>query len=179
MNTATFAGNVGQEPRMNSVNTANGPKSVLNFSLAVQKRTKDQQGNYETLWVDCAVWGERADKLSQYITKGTKLAVSGSVDVDSYDGQNGVVPKLTMMVNELTLQGGGQNQGQNQNNQSQQGGYQQQQPVQQQQQGGFNQHQGQNQSPQQSQQQGGFNQQAQNQGFAPQQQVNQNADAPF
>lgn len=174
MNTATFAGNVGQDPRMNSVNTANGPKSVLNFSLAVQKRTKDQQGNYETLWVDCAVWGERADKLSQYITKGTKLAVSGSVDVDSYDGQNGVVPKLTMMVNELTLQGGGQNQGQNQNNQPQQVGYQQQQAQQQQAQGGFNQ-----QQPMQQQNQGGFNQQAQNQGFAPQQQVNQNTDAPF
>lgn len=170
MNTATFAGNVGQDPRMNSVNTANGPKSVLNFSLAVQKRTKDNNGNYETLWVDCAVWGERADKLSQYITKGTKLAVSGSVDVDSYDGQNGVVPKLTMMVNELTLQGGGQNQGQNQNHQTQQGNYQQQAP-QQQAQGGFN--------NQQNHQQGGFNQQAQNQGFAPQQQVNQNADAPF
>jgi single-strand DNA-binding protein len=159
---------------MNSVNTANGPKSVLNFSLAVQKRTKDNNGNYETLWVDCAVWGERADKLSQYITKGTKLAVSGSVDVDSYDGQNGVVPKLTMMVNELTLQGGGQHQGQNQSNQSQQGGYQQQ--PQQQAQGGFNQQQP---MQQQNQQQGGFNQQAQNQGFAPQQQVNQNTDAPF
>lgn len=120
MNTANFAGNVGQDPRMNTVNTANGQKSVLNFSLAVQKRTKDQQGNYETLWVDCAIWGDRADKLSQYITKGTKLAVSGSVDVDSYEGNNGFVPKLTMMVNELTLQGGGQ-QGQSQGAQNTQG----------------------------------------------------------
>lgn len=120
MNTANFAGNVGQDPRMNTVNTANGQKSVLNFSLAVQKRTKDQQGNYETLWVDCAIWGDRADNLSQYITKGTKLAVSGSVDVDSYEGNNGFVPKLTLMVNELTLQGGGQ-QGQSQGAQNTQG----------------------------------------------------------
>ena len=159
MNTATFAGNVGQDPRMNSVNTQNGPKSVLNFSLAVQKRTKDQQGNYETLWIDCAVWGDRADKLSQYITKGTKLAVSGSVDVDSYEGNNGFVPKLTMMVNELTLQGGGQSQGQN--NQAQ-GGYTQQ-----------SQQQAPQQQYQQSPQQGG--QQPQNApqqqgGYAPQQQ---------
>ena len=159
MNTATFAGNVGQDPRMNSVNTQNGPKSVLNFSLAVQKRTKDQQGNYETLWIDCAVWGDRAEKLSQYITKGTKLAVSGSVDVDSYEGNNGFVPKLTMMVNELTLQGGGQSQGQN--NQAQ-GGYTQQ-----------SQQQAPQQQYQQSPQQGG--QQPQNApqqqgGYAPQQQ---------
>lgn len=170
MNTATFAGNVGQDPRMNSVNTQNGPKSVLNFSLAVQKRTKDQQGNYETLWIDCAVWGDRADKLSQYITKGTKLAVSGSVDVDSYEGNNGFVPKLTMMVNELTLQGGGQSQGQN--NQAQ-GGYtqqsQQQAPQQQAPQQQYQQapQQGYQQPQNAPQQQGGY--QNQNGGYAPQQ----------
>ncbi|QDP46609.1 MAG: putative single-stranded DNA-binding protein [Prokaryotic dsDNA virus sp.] len=152
MNTATFAGNVGQDPRINSVNTQNGPKSVLNFSLAVQKRTKDQQGNYETLWIDCALWGDRADKLSQYITKGTKLAVSGSVDVDSYEGNNGFVPKLTMMVNELTLQGGGQSQGQS--NQAQ-GGYTQQQVPQQQYQQAPQQ--GYQQPQNEPQQQGAFN----------------------
>jgi len=167
MNTANFAGNVGQDPRMNTVNTANGQKSVLNFSLAVQKRTKDQQGNYETLWVDCAIWGDRADKLSQYITKGTKLAVSGSVDVDSYEGNNGFVPKLTLMVNELTLQGGGQqgqSQGQSQapqQNQAPQGGYAPQQNAPAQQNNGY----------QNNQQQGGFQQaqqQAQQQNQAPQ-----------
>lgn len=171
MNTANFAGNVGQDPRMNTVNTANGQKSVLNFSLAVQKRTKDQQGNYETLWVDCAIWGDRADKLSQYITKGTKLAVSGSVDVDSYEGNNGFVPKLTLMVNELTLQGGGQ-QGQSQEAQNTQGYAPQQNAPQQNhpqaqyqpQQGGFQQ---QNAPQQNNQQQGGF--QNQQGGYAPQQ----------
>ena len=171
MNTASFAGNVGQDPRMNTVNTSNGQKSVLNFSLVVQKRTKDQQGNYETLWVDCAIWGDRADKLSQYITKGTKLAVSGSVDVDSYEGNNGFVPKLTLMVNELTLQGGGQ-QGQSQGTQNNQSyAPQQNAPQQNQPQGSYQQPQGnaqgqyqqqgnQNQAPQgghNKQQQGGFN----------------------
>lgn len=161
MNNATFAGNVGQDPRMNSVNTANGQKSVLNFSLAVQKRTKDQQGNYETLWVDCALWGDRAEKLSQYVTKGAKIAVSGSVDIDSYQGQNGMVPKLTMMVNELTLQGSNQNSQQ----QSQQAQYQPQQQPQQQNQ--FNQQSQQAaQQMQQAAQQGGFNNA---QGYAPQQ----------
>lgn len=188
MNTANFAGNVGQDPRMNTVNTANGQKSVLNFSLAVQKRTKDQQGNYETLWVDCAIWGDRADKLSQYITKGTKLAVSGSVDVDSYEGNNGFVPKLTLMVNELTLQGGGQ-QGQSQNqsqapqqNQAPQGGY----APQQQQQAPNQQYQPQQQAqqaPAQQQRQQQAQYQAAPQQQAPQQQQggapNFDSDIPF
>lgn len=185
MNTANFAGNVGQDPRMNTVNTANGQKSVLNFSLAVQKRTKDQQGNYETLWVDCAVWGDRADKLSQYITKGTKLAVSGSVDVDSYEGNNGFVPKLTLMVNELTLQGGGQ-QGQSQGAQNTQGYAPQQNAPQQNapQQAQNQQYQPQQQAPaQQNYQQAPQQNQAPQGGYAPQQQQNQapsfDDDLPF
>lgn len=180
MNTANFAGNVGQDPRMNTVSTANGQKSVLNFSLAVQKRTKDQQGNYETLWVDCAIWGDRADKLSQYITKGTKLAVSGSVDVDSYEGNNGFVPKLTLMVNELTLQGGGQ-QGQSQGTQNNQGYAPQQNAPQQNAQGNYQQPQGnaQGQYQQQSNQNNAPQQQG---GYAPQGGFNPNAsqdDPPF
>lgn len=107
MNTASFAGNVGNV-RFNTVNGHDGPKSVLNFSLAVAKRQKVQDGKPLTLWVDCAVWGKRADALQQYIQKGTKLAVSGSVDVEIFtkdDGQS--IPKMTMFVNDLTLQGDG------------------------------------------------------------------------
>ena len=103
MNNATFAGNIGQEPRINTINTASGQQSVLNFSLAVKKWQKDQQGNQLTLWVDCALWGARADALKNYLLKGSKVTVSGQVDVDSYDGKNGFVPKLTLNVSELTM----------------------------------------------------------------------------
>lgn len=107
MNTASFAGNVGNV-RFNTVNTNKGENTVLNFSLAVSKRQKGQDGKPLTLWVDCALWGKRAEVLQQYIQKGTKLTVSGSVDVEIFtkdDGQS--IPKMTMMVNDLTLQGDG------------------------------------------------------------------------
>jgi single-strand DNA-binding protein len=114
MNNCTFAGNIGGDPRINSVSTANGPISVLNFSLAVDKRKKDDQGNKQTLWIDCALWGKRADALQQYLVKGQKISVSGSVDVDSYEKNGQVNPKLTLSVSDVTLQGGQQQQGQQQ-----------------------------------------------------------------
>jgi single-strand DNA-binding protein len=114
MNNCTFAGSIGGDPRINSVSTANGPISVLNFSLAVDKRKKDDQGNKQTLWIDCALWGKRADALQQYLVKGQKISVSGSVDVDSYEKNGQVNPKLTLSVSDVTLQGGQQQQGQQQ-----------------------------------------------------------------
>ena len=122
MNVTTIAGNVGKDARLNSVQTNNGPMSVLNFSVAVQTSKKDQTtGKYISLWFDCALWGKRADTMVNYIKAGTKISLSGEVGVDSYtDGQGQIKPKLTLNVREVTLQGGNQQQGQQQATQQQQ-----------------------------------------------------------
>lgn len=106
MNTAIFAGNVGQDPRINTVQGQQGATSVLNFSLAVQKRQKGQDGKYLTLWVSCSLWGQRADALAPFIKKGSKLTVQGEIDVETYVANDQTVqPKLMLRVNEVTLQG--------------------------------------------------------------------------
>jgi single-strand DNA-binding protein len=106
MNLIILAGNVGGDPRLNVIQTATGPMSVLNFSLAVQTSKKDPQtGKYGTLWVDCSLWGTRADSLGQYIKKGSKLSISGEPGVETYQAQDGMRAKMTCRVSELTLQG--------------------------------------------------------------------------
>ena len=68
MNVTAIAGNVGKDSRLNSVQTNNGPMSVLNLSVAVQTSKKDQvTGKYISLWFDCALWGKRADSMVNYI----------------------------------------------------------------------------------------------------------------
>lgn len=126
MNIGHFSGNVGNV-RFAQINGQSGPTSVLNFSLAVSKRQKGADGKPLTLWVDCALWGNRADALQQYIQKGTKISVCGEMDVETYQGANGVMPKLTCKVSELTLMNS-RNEGQQQGGQQyqQQGGQQQQ-----------------------------------------------------
>lgn len=100
MNSATFAGNIGKVRPLS--NTQAG--QVLNFSLAVKKR-KDQ-----TLWIDCALWGDRAAKLEPYLVAGGKICVQGEVDVGSYESNGQFNPKLTLNVRELTLMGGSETQ---------------------------------------------------------------------
>lgn len=106
MNVFTIAGNIGRDARLNSVSGQNGPISVLNFAVAVQKRQKGPDGKPLTLWVDCALWGTRADVLAQYLTKGTKVTVTGEADVEAYQANDGTIqPKLMIRVNDVTLQG--------------------------------------------------------------------------
>lgn len=54
---------------------------VLGFSLATDRGWGD---NKHTVWFNCSLWGERAEKLAPYIKKGTALLVEGEVAARAY-----------------------------------------------------------------------------------------------
>lgn len=102
MNIGTFAGRLGRD---GEVRTTPSGKQVLNFSLAVD--TFGGGDKKETLWVACAVWGERADKLAPFMAKGKQVTVSGDIGLRSYTTQSGEArAEITCNVQRLTLQGG-------------------------------------------------------------------------
>jgi single-strand DNA-binding protein len=101
-NQATFIGNLGQDATRNKV----GDQTVCNFSIAVNKKTKDKE---ETLWIRCALWGKRAESgVVDYLTKGKQVLVMGPVDIEEYTTKDGEVRRnLRVNVNEISLLGGG------------------------------------------------------------------------
>jgi single-strand DNA-binding protein len=56
-------------------NTPDGT-AVANLALAYNYGKKDADGKRPTQWVDASLWGERATKLAQYLTKGTQISVA-------------------------------------------------------------------------------------------------------
>ena len=68
-------GNLGGDPELKSTQ---GGTPVLTFSIAVNERIKkgDKWEDY-TNWVDCVLYGKRAESLSRILHKGTKVAVEG------------------------------------------------------------------------------------------------------
>jgi single-strand DNA-binding protein len=95
----TIAGNVGKNAELR---TTQGGDPVLGFSIAVDNG-KDKNGNKrDSTWVNCSIWGKRAESLQSYITKGTKLVVTGRPGVNVYEGKG----SLTLSVNDLTFMGG-------------------------------------------------------------------------
>ena len=96
----TLAGNVGKDAELRQTG---GGDSVLSFSLAVDGG-KDKNGNKrDSTWFDCSIWGKRADALQNYITKGSKLVVTGRPTAREYQGK----VYLGCSVQELTFMGGG------------------------------------------------------------------------
>jgi single-strand DNA-binding protein len=91
-----LAGNLGRDAELRD---ARGT-AVCAFSVAV---TRKLRGEKTTTWVKCSVWGKRAPGLAQYLTKGTRIAVSGELVLREYNGKT----YLDCNVSEVTLLGGG------------------------------------------------------------------------
>lgn len=101
MNTGHFSGYLGRDAELKTV----GQNKVCNFSVAVSTGWGDRKS---TLWVGCALWGDRGEKLSQYLTKGSAVSVSGDVDIRAYQGKDGTAKaEITCSVQRITLMGGG------------------------------------------------------------------------
>lgn len=105
MNVVAIAGNIGKDAETRY--TAGGT-AVTNFSVATEHSRKDQSGEWikETTWHDCVLW--KREGLAVHLTKGTKVAISGSLRKRSYEGNDGSKrTSVEIVVNEVTLQGGG------------------------------------------------------------------------
>lgn len=91
LNTVSIGGNLCRDAELRE--TASG-MAVLTFSVAVNESRKNQQtGEYEVYpnYVDCTMFGRRAESVSRYLTKGTYVALTGRLHQNRWqnkDGQN-------------------------------------------------------------------------------------------
>ena len=150
MNLFTFTGNLGKDAEVKVLPNGN---TVCEFSVAVKSGYGDRE---KTNWVRCAMFGKKAEgQLPSYLTKGTQVAVSGELELQEWEGQNGKGAALSVVVGNIDLIGGKPQGQSNQQAAPQQNGYA---PQQSQQQGGYNhQHTPQGGYQQQSAPQGGYN----------------------
>ena len=97
-------GHLGHAASLKQVSTVNGPKPVVNFSLAVAVGYGAKQ---ETAWYDCAWWGERGEKCAGWLVKGKQVYLEGEPGVRMFEkrtGGTGVA--ITVNVRDLHLLGG-------------------------------------------------------------------------
>lgn len=97
---ATIVGNLGKDAE--AFTTKSG-KGGVKFSVAETVGWGDDK---KTQWVNCTLWGERGNKLLQYLTKGNKIVVFGDVSVREYQDSNGCSRwSLDCNVGDVTLVG--------------------------------------------------------------------------
>ena len=64
----------------------------MNFSIAVTEKWRGKdggQGGEHTEWFRCTLWGERGEKLVNYIHKGDPLMVIGTIRTEKYTDKDG------------------------------------------------------------------------------------------
>ena len=90
----TAHGNLGRDPELKEV----GSSQVASFSIAART------GKDQTTWIDCSVWGKRADTVMQYLHKGDRVTVVGSGRIRTFDKKDGSEGKsLEVNVSDFTL----------------------------------------------------------------------------
>lgn len=71
------------------VSTTRNGKKVANFSVAVERPFKGQDGNRKTDFLKCETWGRNAETVERFFKKGNMILVVGSMYQDSYTDNNG------------------------------------------------------------------------------------------
>ena len=106
MNVWTFTGRLGADGELRT--TQSGEK-VLGFRVANDVGFGDRK---TTQWVDCSIWGRRAESLAPHLTKGKSVVVSGEVTLREYEKRDGTRGAgLSVRVAEIDFTGGAREEG--------------------------------------------------------------------
>jgi single-strand DNA-binding protein len=116
INRVVISGNLTREPELRRTQ---GGMAILSFGVAVNDRKKNQQtGEWEDYanFVDCTVFGKRAESLSDRLYKGMKVAIEGKLRYSQWERESQKRSKLEVAVDEIEFMSRNQ-QGQNRSNQ--------------------------------------------------------------
>ena len=98
MNKVTLIGRLTKDPELKF--TPGTGTAVANFTMAVDRRLPNKDGQREADFISIVVWGKQAENTANYMSKGKLIAVSGRLQVRSYDAKDGTKRYVTEVVAE-------------------------------------------------------------------------------
>jgi len=98
MNLGIFTGRLGRDAELNHMPSGD---PVLNFRMAVDVGTREKPN---TMWVECALYGQRTHKMQQHLTTGIKVTVSGRITMETFATKDGAQKSaLRLTVGEIDI----------------------------------------------------------------------------
>ena len=91
-NVFSFTGSLGRDGELKSVNN----QSLVSFAVANSVGFGDKK---TTLWLDCTLWGKRAESIAQYLLKGQSVFVTGELTTREYQAKDGSGTKTALALN--------------------------------------------------------------------------------
>lgn len=90
LNRATLIGNLGRDPEVRRLNSG---KAVVNMTIATSETWRDKNSGErqeKTEWHNVVIFNENIAKIAeQYLRKGSKVCVTGSIQTRKWQDQSG------------------------------------------------------------------------------------------
>lgn len=102
LNKITLSGNLGADAELRYTKSGN---PVVSFSLAVNERVQKGDGEWGdyTNWVDCCMFGKRAESLAPWLQKGAKISLLGHIRTHSYERDGQRIKRWEVRVDDVEL----------------------------------------------------------------------------
>lgn len=111
---------VGRLTKDSELKYTNSGFQITTFTLASSRSVKkNDQWEEESNFFDCKLLGKRGETLSQYLKKGTQMAISAELVQERWEQEGQKRSKIVLIVNNIQLLGGNKKEAQQDNNQSQ------------------------------------------------------------
>ena len=98
MNKAILTGRLTKNPELK---TTQSGLSVCSFTIAVNRRFKNADGNYEADFINCVAWRQQAEYLSKYFAKGRMIGIVGNIQTRFYENGGKRVYITEIIVEEV------------------------------------------------------------------------------
>ena len=101
MNKVIIIGRFTRDPEI-KYSTGENATATARFSLAVNRRFKNKEGNYDADFINCVAFGKTAEFIEKYFTKGMAIGITGRIQTGSYINNEGQKVYKTEVVVEET-----------------------------------------------------------------------------
>ena len=100
MNRVEITGNLTRDPELKLTTKGN---TILSFSVAVNERQRNASGEWEDYpnYVDCVMFGNRAETVSRFLAKGSKVVVEGRLHQSRWEKDGQRRSKLDVYVDNV------------------------------------------------------------------------------
>jgi single-strand DNA-binding protein len=102
INNVLIVGNLTRDPELRSTQSGT---PVLSFGIAVNDSSKNASGHWENVpnFFECSTFGNRATALSDILTKGMKVAITGKLHYSSWEKDGKKHSKVDIIAREIEL----------------------------------------------------------------------------
>ncbi len=101
INRVNISGNLTRDPELRQTQSGT---AVLSIGVAVNDRRRNPQtGEWEDFpnFIDCVMFGARAESIARYLSKGQKVAIEGKLRYSSWERDGQRRSKIEVIIDDL------------------------------------------------------------------------------